>query len=77
MVLTIKVVLHSGNATDIDAIAELAASLDAERLELAHAQYYGWALRKRASLLPSAAQVREAETMVRAARARHPQLVIV
>jgi PqqA peptide cyclase len=77
MVLTINVVLHRGNATHIDALVELAASLGADRLELAHAQYYGWALRNRASLLPNAAQVRQAEEMVRAARARHPQLAII
>jgi pyrroloquinoline quinone biosynthesis protein E len=77
MVLTINVVLHRGNATDIDALVELAGGLDAERLELAHAQYYGWALRNRASLLPSAEQVRQAEAMVRAARARHPELAII
>ena len=77
MVLTINVVLHRGNATDIDALVELAASLDAERLELAHAQYYGWALRNRASLLPSAEQVGQTQAMVRAARTRHPELVII
>jgi pyrroloquinoline quinone biosynthesis protein E len=77
MVLTINVVLHRGNATDIDALVELAVSLKAERLELAHAQYYGWALRNRASLLPSAEQVRQAQVLVRAARSRHPELMIV
>jgi PqqA peptide cyclase len=77
MVLSINIVLHRGNAADIDALAELAASMDADRLELAHAQYYGWALLNRASLLPTASQVRQAEAMVRAARARHPQMAII
>jgi PqqA peptide cyclase len=77
MVLTINVVLHRGNATDIEALAELAASLDADRLELAHAQYYGWALRNRASLLPTASQVRRAEAMVRSGRVLHPQMAII
>jgi pyrroloquinoline quinone biosynthesis protein E len=77
MVLTINVVLHRGNVADIEALAELAASLDAGRLELAHAQYYGWALRNRPSLLPSASQVRRAEAMVCAARARHPRMAII
>jgi pyrroloquinoline quinone biosynthesis protein E len=77
MVLSINVVLHRGNAGDIDALAALAASLGADRLELAHAQYYGWALRNRASLLPTASQVRRSDAMVDAARARHPQMAII
>lgn len=77
MIMTINVVLHRGNATDIEALAELAASLNADRLELAHAQYYGWALRNRPSLLPTASQVRQAEVMVGAARVRHPQMAII
>jgi PqqA peptide cyclase len=77
MVMTINVVLHRGNVADIDALADLAASLDADRLELAHAQYYGWALRNRASLLPTASQVQATHERVRAARARHPDLAII
>jgi PqqA peptide cyclase len=77
MVLTINVVLHRGNATSIAALAELAANLGADRLELAHTQYYGWALRNRQSLLPTAGQVRQADAMVHTARARHPELAII
>jgi pyrroloquinoline quinone biosynthesis protein E len=77
MVLTINIVLHRRNATDIEAVAELAASLEADRLELAHAQFYGWALRNRASLLPSESQVRRSEAMVRAARAHYPHMAII
>ena len=77
MVLSINVVLHRENAVDIDVLAELAASLGADRLELAHAQYYGWALRNRASLLPTASQVQQAEAMVRAARLRYPHMAII
>jgi pyrroloquinoline quinone biosynthesis protein E len=77
MVLTINVVLHRGNTADIGALAELAAQLNADRLELAHTQYYGWALRNRASLLPTASQVARSEAMVGEARARHPQMAII
>jgi pyrroloquinoline quinone biosynthesis protein E len=55
--LTVNVVLHAGNVARIPAIAALAVRLGADRLELAHTQYYGWGLRNRAALLPSAAQV--------------------
>jgi pyrroloquinoline quinone biosynthesis protein E len=77
MALTINVVLHRGNVTEIAALADLAARLDADRLELAHAQYYGWALRNRASLLPTARQVQEADAAALAARNRHSQLEII
>ena len=77
MALTINIVLHRGNAADIEALAEVAASLGADRLELAHTQYYGWALRNRAVLLPSAEQVQQAGRLVRTARLRHPQMAII
>jgi pyrroloquinoline quinone biosynthesis protein E len=50
--LTINAVLHRGNLAHIADLVEEAAALGARRIELAHAQYYGWALRNRASLLP-------------------------
>jgi pyrroloquinoline quinone biosynthesis protein E len=77
MVLTINIVLHRGNVTGIDELVQLAVGVHADRLELAHAQYYGWALRNRTELLPTREQVRQAEAMVRASRVRHPGLPIV
>jgi pyrroloquinoline quinone biosynthesis protein E len=44
--------------------------LGADRLELANTQYYGWAWRNRAALLPSKPQLERAEPVVRAARER-------
>jgi len=70
--LTLNVVLHRGNLERVDAILELARRLDAQRLELAHVQYYGWALLNRAALLPSRAQLDRALERVEAARARGP-----
>ncbi|WP_433046055.1 pyrroloquinoline quinone biosynthesis protein PqqE [Dactylosporangium sp. CS-033363] len=55
--LSVNVVLHAGNVDRLAGIAELAVGLGAERLELAHTQYYGWGLRNRAALMPSPAQV--------------------
>jgi pyrroloquinoline quinone biosynthesis protein E len=62
--------------SEADPVAELVAlarRLDADRLELAHAQYDGWALRNRAALLPTRAQVEAAAATVRAERARGPR----
>jgi pyrroloquinoline quinone biosynthesis protein E len=66
--LTVNAVLHRANIGHLLAIANLAAGLGADRLELANTQYYGWALRNWAALLPSREQV-EAATRD-AARAR-------
>jgi pyrroloquinoline quinone biosynthesis protein E len=68
--LTLNVVLHRYNIDEIDAILALAEALRADRIELANTQYYGWALRNRAALLPSWAQLQRAEAVVRLARER-------
>jgi pyrroloquinoline quinone biosynthesis protein E len=62
--LTVNVVLHAGNVDRIGAIARFAAGLGANRIELAHTQYYGWGLRNRAALLPTADQVARANEAV-------------
>src|SRR5918996_4767212 len=58
------------NIDRIGCILDLAEQLEADRIELANTQYYGWAWRNRAALLPSRAQLDGAETVVRAARQR-------
>ena len=68
--LTLNVVLHRQNIDRIDAVLRLAEELEADRLELANTQYYGWAWRNRDALLPSRAQLEAAEVVVRAARER-------
>ncbi|HKR48997.1 MAG TPA: pyrroloquinoline quinone biosynthesis protein PqqE [Pseudonocardiaceae bacterium] len=69
--LTINVVLHRGNIGRIESLVDLAIALGADRLELAHTQYYGWALRNRSALLPTREQVVAAEHVVAQARTAH------
>ncbi|MFD8390896.1 pyrroloquinoline quinone biosynthesis protein PqqE [Streptomyces sp. NPDC059680] len=69
--LTVNVVLHRGNLARLGDLADQAVVLGADRVELAHTQYYGWAWRNRAHLAPSQEQVRQAELDVAAARERH------
>lgn len=64
---TVNVVLHRANLDHIGEIIELAASLGADRLELANTQYYGWAYENRAALIPTRAQLDAAEPVVDAA----------
>jgi pyrroloquinoline quinone biosynthesis protein E len=68
--LTINAVVHRQNLGRLGEMIELAVAYGADRLEVAHAQYYGWALRNRAALLPSRAQLDAATAIVEAARAR-------
>jgi pyrroloquinoline quinone biosynthesis protein E len=68
--LTINVVLQHQNLGRIGAIIALAEELGAERLELANTQFNGWALKNRAALLPTRAQVEHAAEVSRAARER-------
>jgi pyrroloquinoline quinone biosynthesis protein E len=67
--LTLNAVVHRQNLDRLPELIELALSLGAGRLEVAHVQYYGWALRNRDTLLPSRAQLDAATATVTQARA--------
>ena len=68
--LTLNVVLHRGNLARVADVIALAESLDADRLELANAQYVGWALANRRALLPTRRQLDDARAVAAAARER-------
>lgn len=68
--LTLNAVIHRHNIDRVGALIALAAELGAGRVEIAHAQYYGWGLANRAALLPTSAQVTAATRVVEEARAR-------
>jgi len=68
--LTANFVVHRQNIARIETMIELAVSLGAQRTEIAHVQYYGWALRNRAALIPTRDQLERATASVEAARAR-------
>ena len=68
--LTLNVVLHRQNLDRIAEVIALAESLAADRLELANAQYLGWALRNRSALLPRRDQLERARAVAAEARER-------
>jgi PqqA peptide cyclase len=68
--LGLNVVLHRHNLADLDAIIRLGVEWGAERIELANTQFYGWALRNRAALLPGRELLAAAEKTVRRWRER-------
>ena len=68
--LTINVVLHRLNIDRVHQVVAVAEHLGARRLELASAQYYGWAMRNRTVLLPSRSQIVEASRTASIAQQR-------
>ena len=68
--LTVNAVIHRRNIDTLPLMIELAENMGAKRLEVAHAQYYGWALANRAALMPALDQVRSAIKIVEEARER-------
>ena len=51
--LTVNAVMHRQNLHQLADIIQMAVDLDADRLEVANVQYYGWALKNRAALMPT------------------------
>ena len=68
---TVNVVLHRANLDRITEIIDLAASMGADRIELANTQYYGWGLENRAALMPTREQVVRAKAAAEAAVVRY------
>ena len=67
---TVNMVVHRQNLDRLKEMIALAEHLEADRLEIAHVQYYGWALRNRESLLPTRAQWERSLAVITAARER-------
>jgi pyrroloquinoline quinone biosynthesis protein E len=70
LALTINAPIHRQNIASLPAIIELAVGLGARRLEVAHVQYYGWALANRPALMPTREQVLRSAELVEVARER-------
>jgi pyrroloquinoline quinone biosynthesis protein E len=75
--LTVNVVVHRANIDRIEQMVALALALGASRVEIAHVQYYGWALKNRAALMPSAEQVARAAEAVDELRQRHHGEIVI
>jgi pyrroloquinoline quinone biosynthesis protein E len=68
--LTANFVVHRRNCDRVDAMLELALAIGAGRIEIANVQYYGWAYRNRAALMPTRDQLDRMNETVGAARDR-------
>src|ERR1035438_1329607 len=67
---TVNLVIHRQNIDHIEEMISFIEQLAPERMEIAHTQYYGWALRNRAALLPTQAQLERAVEAVATAEER-------
>jgi PqqA peptide cyclase len=63
--LTVNAVIHRQNISSIEKMVRLAIDMGARRVEIAHVQYYGWALKNRAHLLPTREQAMDADQLVK------------
>ncbi|HAO42327.1 MAG TPA: pyrroloquinoline quinone biosynthesis protein PqqE [Afipia sp.] len=68
--LTVNAVMHRQNLFQLADIIQMAVDLDADRLEVANVQYYGWALKNRAALMPTMQQIEETSRIVEEAEVR-------
>jgi PqqA peptide cyclase len=75
--LTINAPVHRQNIDRLPAMIELAERLGAQRIEVAHVQYYGWALLNRRALMPTREQVRRSVDVVGEARERLKGILII
>ncbi len=75
--LTLNLVVHRQNLHHLEDLIAMAVDLDAHRMEIAHVQYYGWAFRNRAALMPTREQLEAATATVAAARERLKGRVVI
>ena len=75
--LTVNMVVHRANIARISPMVELALALGATRVEIAHVQYYGWALKNRAALMPSREQAARAVEEVERLREAHRGRIVI
>jgi pyrroloquinoline quinone biosynthesis protein E len=67
---TVNLVVHRQNLDHLEEMIAFIEQLGPERVEIAHAQYYGWALANRAALLPTRAQLEKSVVIVAEAEKR-------
>ena len=67
---TVNLVVHRQNLDHLEEMIAFIEQLNPERVEIAHTQYYGWALANRAALMPTRAQLEKAVKIVAEAEKR-------
>jgi pyrroloquinoline quinone biosynthesis protein E len=70
LAFTVNIVVHRKNLDRLEELIAFAEGLGPQRIEIANVQYYGWALKNRASLLPTREQVIRSVEIVAEAKKR-------
>ncbi len=70
LAFTLNIVIHRENISRLNEMIALSETLGADRIEIAHVQYYGWAFKNRGRLIPTLEQVKEANTIIQNAKER-------
>jgi PqqA peptide cyclase len=70
LAFTVNLVVHRQNIDHIEQMIAFIEQLAPDRMEIAHTQYYGWALLNRAALLPTRTQLAKAVEAVASAEKR-------
>jgi pyrroloquinoline quinone biosynthesis protein E len=68
--LTLNLVVHRQNLDHLEQMIRFLEGLQPDRIEIAHTQYYGWALKNREMLMPTEAQVENGLRVVNEAQVR-------
>jgi PqqA peptide cyclase len=77
VLLTVNAVVHRANIDRVEEMVDQAVALGAGRVEIAHVQYYGWALENRSMLMPTQEQVEQAVGRVEELRKRHHGIIVI
>ncbi len=75
--LTVNAVIHRANAERVGDLVRMAVELGARRVEIAHTQYYGWALPNRDALMPTRAQTERAIAEAQALRKELEGVIVI
>lgn len=75
--LTVNAVVHRQNIEHVPDFLDFAVELDAERIEIAQVQYYGWALKNRAAFIPTYEQLKHTTEIVLEARDRLKGILVI
>jgi len=67
---TVNLVVHRQNLDHLEEMIGFIEELRPHRIEIAHSQYYGWALKNRAALMPTREQLESCMRIVQSAQAR-------
>lgn len=67
---TVNLVVHRQNLDHLEEMIAFIEQLRPERVEIAHTQYYGWALANRAALMPTRAQLEKSAAIIEDAEKR-------